>query len=101
MPGFDRTGPEGMGPTTGGARGFCNHYGRSFGWTSFDPRSGGARGRGRGYRHMYWATGLPGWMRVGKEQEATFLKDREAILKEELDAIDKRIRDLETEGKTE
>jgi len=24
MPGFDGTGPRGMGPMTGGARGFCN-----------------------------------------------------------------------------
>ena len=24
MPGFDRTGPAGMGPMTGGARGWCN-----------------------------------------------------------------------------
>ena len=23
MPGFDRTGPEGLGPMTGGAAGFC------------------------------------------------------------------------------
>jgi hypothetical protein len=26
MPGFDGTGPRGMGPMTGGARGFCNPY---------------------------------------------------------------------------
>jgi len=26
---------------------------------------GFGRGRGRGYRWMYWATGLPGWMRFG------------------------------------
>ena len=26
MPGFDRTGPRGMGPMTGGGRGFCNPY---------------------------------------------------------------------------
>ena len=36
MPGFDGTGPRGMGPMTGGGRGFCSPYG--FG-----------RGRGRGY----------------------------------------------------
>jgi hypothetical protein len=27
MPGFDGTGPMGMGPMTGGGRGFCNPYG--------------------------------------------------------------------------
>jgi hypothetical protein len=26
MPGFDGTGPAGMGPMTGGARGWCNPY---------------------------------------------------------------------------
>ncbi len=26
MPGFDGTGPVGMGPMTGGARGWCNPY---------------------------------------------------------------------------
>jgi hypothetical protein len=26
MPGFDGTGPGGMGPMTGGARGWCNSY---------------------------------------------------------------------------
>jgi hypothetical protein len=27
MPGFDGTGPGGMGPMTGGGRGWCNPYG--------------------------------------------------------------------------
>ena len=27
MPGFDGTGPRGLGPMTGGARGWCNPYG--------------------------------------------------------------------------
>jgi hypothetical protein len=27
MPGFDGTGPAGMGPMTGGGRGWCNPYG--------------------------------------------------------------------------
>jgi len=30
---------------------------------------GGGRG-GRGWRHMYYATGLPGWMRFGVPQAA-------------------------------
>lgn len=43
MPGFDGTGPGGMGPMTGGARGFCNPSGVAY---------GGYRGYGHGY---------PGW----------------------------------------
>jgi len=31
MPGFDGTGPRGMGPMTGGGRGFCNPYGPLYG----------------------------------------------------------------------
>lgn len=30
MPGFDGTGPAGMGPMTGGARGWCSPYGRAY-----------------------------------------------------------------------
>jgi hypothetical protein len=54
---------------TGRAAGYCAGYGvpgyanpvggRGFaGW-------GRGRGGGRGYRHGYWATGLPGWARAG------------------------------------
>ncbi|GAG31449.1 unnamed protein product [marine sediment metagenome] len=50
MPGFDRTGPQGMGPMTGGGRGLCNPRG---------GRLGG--GRGIGYRGT-----SPGWPYVGR-----------------------------------
>ncbi len=123
MPGFDRTGPMGMGPMTGGGRGLCNPsvpYGRSYFSGGFRPWFGGGRSRGRGRRHWYRATGLPGWMRFGqvgpgvypggyqwgyppvspytKEQETGLLKDQAAALKNELDAIDSRLRDLESTG---
>jgi hypothetical protein len=50
MPGFDRTGPSGAGPMTGGARGACTGFGRrgagnrvaNVGFTG-----GGGGGRGR------------------------------------------------------
>ena len=115
MPGFDATGPMGMGPMTGGGRGLCNPsalYGRPYSSGGFGHWFGWGRGRGRGYRHGYWATGLPGWMRSGpvgpwgylpaspytKEQETELLKDQAAALKDELDAIESRLRDLESEG---
>lgn len=55
MPGFDRSGPQGAGPMTGGARGFCNPaagdfqppYGRGFG---YGAQRGGRLGLGRGFR---------------------------------------------------
>jgi hypothetical protein len=55
MPGFDRSGPQGAGPMTGGRRGFCNPaagdiqpvYGRGFG---YGAQRGGRLGLGRGFR---------------------------------------------------
>ncbi|OGS21207.1 MAG: hypothetical protein A3J83_05885 [Elusimicrobia bacterium RIFOXYA2_FULL_40_6] len=69
MPGFDGTGPRGLGPMTGGGRGFCavpvsvgdrSFAGRMFGGRGFR----GCGGRGRGHRHWFYATGLPGWARA-------------------------------------
>ena len=77
---------------------------------------GGAWGRGRGWRHWYYATGLPGWARFGyapawgappaapygsygappaPEQEVDVLKTQAEWLKQQLDAISKRIAELE------
>lgn len=108
MPGFDGTGPMGMGAMTGGARGFCNPYYQSSGPAGFRPGQG--RGGGRGYRHMYWATGLPGWRRpyaagfqaippaapFTGSQEIDFLKNQAQALKTELDAINARLQDIES-----
>jgi len=44
MPGFDGTGPRGMGPMTGGGRGFCGPYGVGMGYGL-----GRGYGFGRGY----------------------------------------------------
>ena len=55
MPGFDRTGPSGMGPMTGGARGYCNPSQAAYGPApSWEPGYSGAgfrlgMGRGRGF----------------------------------------------------
>ena len=68
MPSFDRTGPMGAGPMTGGARGRCNPatagnipayaggygYGRGLGLRrGFRGGSGPGRGQGRGYGRSY------------------------------------------------
>jgi len=57
MPGFDRTGPLGRGPLTGGGRGPCGGGGR-FG-----------RGGGRGGRRLAWQD-PSGSVPVGTESEA-------------------------------
>ena len=115
MPGGDRTGPRGMGPMTGRGLGYCAGYsspaysapgyagGRGWG-------GGGWGGGGRGWRHWYYATGLPGWARAGyspgwtyppyqqpmpEEQETELLRNQAEALGRELEAITKRLEELE------
>ncbi len=66
MPGGDRTGPMGMGPMTGRGAGYCAG-GRAPGFVTraLGGFFGRGRGGGRGWRNMFFATGLPGWARVG------------------------------------
>jgi hypothetical protein len=125
MPRGDRTGPMGLGAMTGRAAGYCagsevpgyanpvpgRGLGMGFG------RGRGARGRGfggggRGWRNMYYATGLPGWMRSGgraapygyptpyqkadPEMEKQALKNQAEALQSELDFIKKRLGEIET-----
>jgi hypothetical protein len=123
MPRGDGTGPAGMGPMTGRAAGFCAGYpvpgfmnpvgGRGYwGW---------GRGRGRGFRHMYYATGVPGWARAGfgypawggfagsnvpypaqevtAEQELQGLKQQAEYFQGALEEIKKRIGQLEAGSK--
>ena len=119
MPGGDRTGPMGMGAMTGRAAGFCAGYDAP-GYASPIPGRGfrgrGWRGGGRGWRHMYYATGLPGWMRFGfgwptppmaaawgagpmpHEQELQVLKGHAETLKAQLEEIGARIEELEKEA---
>ena len=67
MPFGDGTGPDGLGPMTGRAAGYCAGY-PAPGNMSPIP-GGGLRGRGRGgggrgWRHRFHATGQPGWWRA-------------------------------------
>lgn len=104
MPAEDGTGPEGMGPMTGRGAGYCSGSdvpgyanpmpGRGFGigWGRgrwFRRGRGGGWGRGRfGY--------APGWG-APSTQEAGFLKAQAEWLKTQLDAIGRRITELEQE----
>jgi hypothetical protein len=119
MPRGDRRGPAGFGPMTGRAAGYCAGYsvpgymnpvrGRGF----FGRGRGRGFGQGRGYRNMYWATGLPGWSRFGDflpadadvysygaaaptpKQEAEVLKNQVKYMQESMAALNKRIGELE------
>ncbi|HBE72949.1 MAG TPA: hypothetical protein DDW31_02475 [candidate division Zixibacteria bacterium] len=121
MPRGDGTGPMGMGPMTGRAAGFCAGYNMPgymnpvFG-CGYGMGRGGGRGRGfggggggRGWRNQFYATGLPGWARFGghanclpgytPEQERMALKAQADAMQAEMDAIRKRLAEIEAEEK--
>ena len=127
MPGFDGTGPASMGPMTGGGRGFCSPSRASYG-PALTQGMGYGRGFGRGYgrgcglrrgagfgrdRSFGWRGYSPpagGWVgsayghdlgslyNAQPENEIRILKDEAKYMKDELDAINKRIEELETEA---
>ncbi|MFC1895133.1 DUF5320 domain-containing protein [Thermodesulfobacteriota bacterium] len=105
MPGFDRSGPWGAGPRTGGEFGYCGPAGGSH--STFNPydRGGGfGRGPDRGYgaRGGYrgrcrWASpyfrGLPG--PIDTEEEKAFLQNQIAELRAEMAAMEARLSEIE------
>ncbi len=102
MPRGDRTGPMGAGPMTGRRAGFCVGNGfPGFGNVGWPWVGYGYGGGGRGWRNMYHATGLFGWQRgaytptATPQTEAEILKTRADWLKNQLDAINKRLEELD------
>lgn len=99
MPGFDGTGPMGMGPMTGGGRGFCSPWGIGAGVRAYGIP------RGRGYGYPYHAAGpfAPGAMpyapQMSREQELGFLKQQAEAMRVELKEIEARIKELAKETK--
>jgi hypothetical protein len=109
MPGFDRSGPMGLGPMTGGRRGLCNPVN-----TGYDNRFSGVFGFGRGMglgrgfrggfnRGMGRASGRRGWNQPSyypeyaqnPEDELNMLKAEANSVKNSLDMINRRIAELE------
>ena len=114
MPGFDGTGPQGAGPMTGGARGYCNpatagyapRYGMRLG---YGRGLGRGRGFGAGYGRGFGTRGYgagpfmappPSYAHPSMDsaQELSMLKSEADGLKRALDDIHRRIDALETEG---
>jgi len=92
MPGFDGTGPNGMGPMTGGGRGFCN------------PRGIGATARRYGFPRYpgYGAYGFqPFAPRMTRAQELEFLKGQAGALSDELKQLETEIGKLSVEKSEE
>jgi hypothetical protein len=88
MPGFDRTGPQGMGPMTGGGRGFCR--GGPAGRPGYVDWGGhGGRGRGRGWGRAYF-----GPARIGPaapDAEADYLRAEADMLRERLSRVEDQL----------
>lgn len=108
MPGGDQTGPLGLGPMTGGGWGYCSGYAGRGAWSR--PRFGrgapvgGWTGGGRGYRHRFYATGVP-FSAYGPasepilepEQETSLLAAEAERLRSMLESIEKRLERLKNE----
>jgi hypothetical protein len=70
-------------------------------------RGRGFGGGGRGWRHWFYATGQPGWIRFGgyapgwapdEATEKQTLKNEADALRSELDFIQKRLSEIESES---
>lgn len=112
MPGFNGMGPSGQGPMTGHGRGYCimplEDYKKQLAKRSIS----GFCGFGRGWRNMYFATGLPGWAR-GKRNSCAFgmgtqinpdvyAKNDFDLLKQEFELLKTRLDSLQEQiSKTE
>lgn len=116
MPGFDRTGPGGMGPMTGWGRGFCASYGGRTGRRAFG-QGFGRGGRGMGWRQRFQASASPQWgwtnpwqeggyrgvhkaespPAYSRKDEMAMLREQAAALKDELAALEQRISGLAAE----
>ncbi|MBW1735637.1 MAG: DUF5320 domain-containing protein [Deltaproteobacteria bacterium] len=114
MPGFDRTGPEGRGPMTGGGRGLCaparagyaGGFGRRpAGGRGFGRGYGLGRGYGRGYRAQGFLDPYPrgfygqgygaGPYPTAPQEEISALRAETDAIKESLDEIKRRLAELQ------
>ena len=105
MPGFDGTGPRGMGPMTGGGRGFCSPWGIGAALRGY----GIIPGIGYGYPYYGRAVPYPFYgapattlgatpfaPQMTPEQELDFLKNQAQAMRGQLEQIETRMRELET-----
>jgi len=107
MPGFDRTGPRGMGPMTGGGRGLCNprgirtaYQGGGFSFRGASP-AWPYVGRGRGGLPRCWYPGIMGGTaapNMSREQEIDVLKSQANAMREQLEQLEARMKQLGNEA---
>jgi len=115
MPGFDRTGPMGQGPRTGGGFGYCgsgagagsSRGSRFIGGFGRGRRNWRAYGGGFGYGRWprFWGESYyPGvYPRASRKEERDYLMDQIAELKADIEAMEDRLAALDSdkEGKVE
>jgi len=104
MPRGDGTGPNGFGPMTGRSAGFCAGFNVPGFLNNFNRGIGRffGRGRGRGFRnwagvnyyypqynYQQYGTGIT------PENEVEILKNQSKYMQDSIDAINKRIQELE------
>ena len=116
MPRGDGTGPGGLGPMTGRAAGYCAGYPVPGYMNPYGGRLGlglgYGRGFGRGYRRGFWPaypypvtpppTAYAGGFYqppVEPKQEMEMLAEEAKALKEQLEAINKRVSELKEKEK--
>jgi len=87
MPGFDGTGPRGMGPMTGGGRGFCTSGRRYNASYLYRPR----RGMGGGYRYSEVALPAPS---IAQEESLSSLREEVSSLKKEIGELKESLKKL-------
>ena len=109
MPGFDRSGPMGAGPMTGGGRGPCARPARTVDPALYGRGSGFGRGmgwrRGSGWRcgGGRWFSGYEGLPAggnaypIGKTDEIERLRANADAMRGSLEAIQNRLAELEKE----
>ncbi|RLE08823.1 MAG: hypothetical protein DRJ06_03995 [Candidatus Aminicenantes bacterium] len=104
MPGRNGTGPLGMGPMTGRAAGYCAGY-QSPGYINQIPVRGfGGRGLMRGLKfgrgYGFRAGAYQYASNMTSQQEIDILREQAKIMEVEVQAINKRIGELEAKANT-
>lgn len=107
MPRGDGTGPMGLGPMTGRGAGFCAGFAVPGYMNPIPGYWGFGFGRGRGFRRMFYLTGMPGWARFGYPaygvanvpvaDEKEILANQAAFLEDQLQQVKARLKKLNDE----
>jgi hypothetical protein len=102
MPGFDGTGPQGLGPITGGGRGFCavllSPSSHIYTVKGVYPLSYGVPESTPYYRTRQGTAGaVPFASQMTCKQEFDFIKNQVQALRVQLEQIEARLQQLETE----